>query len=62
MNNNDVLLRYFRRLCLLVARKAKALGLREQHIYQRLEDGSYSLKLELMKDDGESTSTASSES
>lgn len=62
MKDNDMVLRLFKRLCFLAMRKTKALGLREQHVYQRLEDGSYSLRLELMKVDGESTSTASSES
>ena len=62
MGEKDLVMCLLRRLCHLAKRRAKALGLREQHICQRLEDGSYSLRLELMKDDGESTSTASSES
>lgn len=45
MSNNDMVLRLFRRLCFLAKRKAKALGLREQHVYQRLEDGSYELRI-----------------
>ena len=44
----DKMVRTFRRVCALANYKGKALGLREQHIYQRLEDGSYELRIRMI--------------
>ncbi len=60
--DNDLIMCFLRKLCHLAKRRAKALGMRVRYTCQRHEDGSYSLRLELAKVDGESTSTASSES
>ena len=46
--NQDQIVRMFRRLCNIAAHKAKALELREQHIFQRLEDGSYTMTIRMI--------------
>lgn len=48
------MLRLFMRLCNLARHKGKALGLREQHIYQRHEDGSYTLTIRMIPTAGRS--------
>ena len=45
---------FMARLCNLSRHKAKALGMREEHIYQRHADGSYSLKILMIPEAGAS--------
>lgn len=42
------MLRLFRRMCNIARHKGKALGLIEQHEFQRHEDGSYTMTVQLI--------------
>lgn len=46
--------KFMARLCNLAKRKAKALGMREEHIYQSHEDGSYSITIHMIPEAGAS--------
>ena len=46
--NTDTMMTLFRRLINIMRHKAKALEMREEHICQRHEDGSYTLTVRMI--------------
>lgn len=50
----EKMIQLFRRIINIMNHKAKALGLREQHIIQRHEDGGYTLTIHMIPEARES--------